>query len=836
MQPQLQNNQHPQMNMGQQQAAMTGMPNTMQQQQMQQQMQQRFMQQQMQQQQQQQQQQHPNQVQGMPMPTQAQMPMGNPQVRMQGMPPNMPHPVQQPTQQPLQQSANQQVSLTPAELQQVPALAHRLITNYPKDQLGNLQNQLQQDNPNIPINNLLQKYFSAIATQRVVSLKRQQMLQMIPGPNSGPVPPQNRPVPQVSGPPPNQQPTPISAPQTFDPSFMGNFEQLRQDAIRSQERGQVVVPASQGVPQQQRPPGGGTPAVAQNGANRAAQTPQIPQQPQQPRNQQNGQTPQQPNVFPSGMNSVPQNVFQGQNGGLNKEARTPQQNTNMPTLNRAFGPQPNMQPQQNPGQTAQQNVQNPQQLMQNGGPRASMTQIQQAMQRMTEPERKAFMMRMQAQRQQNAGVGPVLQQKAQQGQPIPVGPQSVQNPQPTNRSGQPSAQPQQPVNGQTLPQPQQRNQLQRKAAQAANNSLTTEQEQQMDGYPYPPGILAAGNALSQLPESVKTWGQLKNWVKANAGNVPPGSEQKLRGLQGLHYMSLQPKKSVAPQGVRNAAPPAPMMPGPNQPSNLPQIPQTTTQEISSARQRYPQLAGKSDEEINNLIMGQRAKQLDQQRSQFTQQQVQQQVQMQIQQALIPQNQIQQPQVMQQQKPPQPLQRTQPQQMPKSGAQSKPQPAPTSQAPAQTSTIQKGVKRISSDDVVEVPNPNLNQQRSQAKPQPKAPAANMGQIPPKPVDAPKVQAVQRDTPNPQAAPPPAQSLHMSAEAIKSDEKYKEIVSEVRQVLPQRQPVPMDPDTRTKMIQKIVENKRLLERMGPFMTSFWRVFHDEKGLRNLAQLVG
>lgn len=802
---------------------MTGMPNPMQQQQMHQQMQQRFMQQQQQQQ---------NQVQGMPMPPQAPMLMGNPQVRMQGIPTNISHPGPQPTQQPLQQPINQQGSLTPAELQQIPNLAHRLITNYPKDQLGILQNRLQHDHPNIPMNNLLHKYFSALATQKLLSMKQQQMMQMIPGPNSGPVP-------QVSGPPPNQQPTPVSAPQAFDPSFMGNYEQLRQNAIQSQKQGQVVVPASQVVTQQQRPAGGGPPAVAQSSGNRAAQTPQIPQQPQQPRNQQNGQAPQQPNVFP-GMNNVAQNVFQGQNGGLSKEARTPQQNANMPNLNRAFGPQvtqPNMQTQQNPIQTSQQNISNPQQPMQNGG--ARMAQLQQVMQKMTDQERKSFMMRMQAEKQQRHQNAGVVQQNSQPGQPIPVGLQPIQNPQPAGRSGQPGTQPQQPVNGQTQSQPQQRNQLQqRKAAQAANNSLTSEQEQQMDGYPYPPGILAAGNALSQLPESVKTWGQLKNWVKANAANVPPGSEQKLRGLQGLHYQSLQPKKNVPPQGVRNPAPPAPpaqMMPGQNHPFNLPHIPQTTAQDISSARQRYPQLAGKSDEEINNLIMIQRAKQFDQQRSQFAQQQAQQQAQIQMQQELVPQNQIQQPQLMQQQRAPQPAPRTQ-QQVPKAGSQSKPQPVSNSQAPAQTSTIQKGVKRNSSDDVVEVPNPNLNQQRFQAKPQPKAPAANMGQIPPKPVDAPKVQAVQRDKANPQAAPPPAQGLPMTAEGIKSDERFKEIVSEVRQVLPQRQPVPMNADTRTKMIQKIAENKRLLERMGPFMTAFWRVFHDEKGLRTLTQLVG
>ena len=232
------------------------------------------------------------------------------------------------------------------------------------------------------------------------------------------------------------------------------------------------------------------------------------------------------------MNNVPQNVLQGQNGGLSKGARTPQQNANMPTLNRAFGPQvtqPNMQAQQSTPQMAhqigQQNSANPPHLTQNGGARPPMNQQQlhQMLLNIPEPERRAFMARMQAeqqkQRQQNGQSVAMQAQNSQQGQPMPpVGPQAVQNTQPTPRPGQQNIPPQQPVNGQSQtqqPQPQRNGfQLQQqKAAQAANNSLTSEQEQQMDVYPYPRGILATGNALSQLPDSVRLGANSNNGLK-----------------------------------------------------------------------------------------------------------------------------------------------------------------------------------------------------------------------------------------------------------------------------------------------------------------------------------
>ncbi|KAL8784085.1 MAG: hypothetical protein Q9195_009194 [Heterodermia aff. obscurata] len=828
MQQQLQNGHHVQMNMSQQPMQMQGFPNLNQQQlqmqqQQQQQQQQQHMAQRLMQQQQQQQQQQQNQIQGMVVPPQAQMPMGNPQARMPRMPANMPQPM--PTQ--------QQPKYTPQEQQEITRKSQEFLTSASQnqDQMNRIRHALQQNNPNMDLDHLVRVHFQTQAIKWFENLKQMSAAragQLIPGPNGAPVAQQGRPIPQDPSRIPNQQPTPVSASQSFDPSFMGSVDQMRLSALRDQEAGQVVVPESQPP----RTMGGGTQANTQNVVNRPVQTPQIPQQPPQLWNQQNGQPPQQTNVYPNNMNGVPS--LQGQQGGLSNVARTPQQNANMPNLNRAFGPQstqPGMQPQQSTPQMGQRTPANAQQVMQNGLPRLptgmTQAQFQQRLQQMPEADRKALLVRMQAaqkeQQQSNQGV-PMQPQRSQQGQPMPV------NPQPAPRTAQANPPPQQPVSGQNQAQPPpnqpQRNGLQvREAALAANRSLTNEQEQQMDNYPYPPGILNTGNALSQLPSGIKTWGQLKKWVKINSNTLPPGSEHKLRGLQGLHYQNLQqPKKGLPTPAMRNAAPPASMTPRPNQgPANLP-IPQPTPQEIINLRGKHPQLASLTDDQIRGMVMQQRAQEMMRRRG------------MMMHPRQVPQNPTQTPvgPVGQPQQPPSSAQRPQPQQTPKPVAQPKSQAGTTPQVPAPSPGPQKGIKRPSSDDVVEVPNPNINQQKSQTKAQPKAPHANMVQVPQKPAEAQRAQFMQREKSNAQPPQMVTQTPPKTAEASKSEDRYRTIIGEVRQSTPQRQPVPMDPDTRRKMLEKLASSRELITRMGVFLPVFFKVFNDEDALRTAARV--
>ena len=763
-----------------------------------------------------------NQVQGMVVPPQAQIPMG--QARMQGMPPNMPQPM----------ATQQQPKYTSQEQQEITRKSQELHANASQnpEHMNRLGQILKHNSPNLDLHHLLRIHFQTQAIRWYEGVKKMSASrtgQLIPGSNGGPVAQQGRPMPQDSSRIPNQQPTPVSASQSFDPSFMGSVDQMRLSALREQEAGQVVVPESQ----PQRTMGGGPQANNQNVVNRPVQTPQIPQQPPQSWNQQNGQPPQQTNVYPNSMNGVPQNTLQGQQGGLSNVARTPQQNANMPNLNRAFGPQstqPSMQPQQSTPQMGQRNPANTQ-VVQNGGQRLppGMTQAQlQRLQQMPEAERKALLMRMQAaqkeQQQNNQGVQ-MQPQRSQQGQPMAVNPQSAP------RTAQMNAPPQQPLNGHNQAQPAQSTPLQRNAGQlqaaiAASRSLTNEQEQQMDLHPYPPGILNTGNALSQLPPGIKTWGQLKKWVKVNSNTLPPGSEHKLRGLQGLHYQNLQQtKKGLPPPAQRNTAPPAPMTPRPNQgPANV-QVPPPTPQEIINLRGKHQQLANLTDDQIRGMVMQQRTQEMMKRREA--------QARILMYQRQMPPNQSQTP-VVQPQQPPSSAQRPQLQQPAKTGAQAKSQPGATSQVPAPSSGPLKGTKRPSSDDVVEVPNPNINQQAPPQKP--KAPPANMGQVPQKPAEAPRVPAMQREKSNAQPSQVLPQTPPKTAEASKSEDRYRAIISEVRQSTPQRQPVPMDADTRRKMLERLASARDLITRMGQFLPVFYKVFNDENGLRTLSRVVG
>ena len=87
---------------------------------------------------------------------------------------------------------------------------------------------------------------------------------------------------------------------------------------------------------------------------------------------------------------------------------------------------------------------------------------------------------------------------------------------------------------------------------AATNDLTQENQQLMDNYPLPRGILYPASGLPRPPPpAVKTWADLKAWMRANSADMPRESEQKLRKLQSLHYQSVSRGQQ---QGMRRTAP------------------------------------------------------------------------------------------------------------------------------------------------------------------------------------------------------------------------------------------------------------------------------------------
>jgi len=74
------------------------------------------------------------------------------------------------------------------------------------------------------------------------------------------------------------------------------------------------------------------------------------------------------------------------------------------------------------------------------------------------------------------------------------------------------------------------------ATQAGMQSKIPIQAEKIDDIDFRAGILNAQyNTVSGVPESVKTWGQLKAWVAQNQEIVPASFRDRIELLQGLHY-------------------------------------------------------------------------------------------------------------------------------------------------------------------------------------------------------------------------------------------------------------------------------------------------------------
>ncbi|KAL8829632.1 MAG: hypothetical protein Q9191_001904 [Dirinaria sp. TL-2023a] len=863
MQQQLQNSQPPQMGMAQPQAHMQAMvpnPNQIS-------MQQRLASQQMA---------RPNQQPMVGMLNQQQnLHMGNPQARFQL--------------QNGQQKIPPQGQFSAQELEQISRLARNLFTNTPQDKLQQIRQGLNSTHPQQQQHLLAQGmdpvsgYFRELAAKQYMAMRNgsQRPGLLAQGPNT--INGDQRPMSQNAMRTQPQQMGNIPAAQNIDPSFMGNVDHIhtqQRDAQRLQEAGQVVVPASnsQAIAEQQRAPG--RPNSQQpniQSSNRPPQTPNMSQQSQGFWNAQGQQqpaqsapsgqiqNPPQANGFPSATIPGPAHL-QGQVGGLNTPVR--QMQHNMPHLNRGVGSQTQssqpqtMWPQQGTPQMPQANPATPNaHQVPNGAPTRPVNnqQMQQYLQTLPEDERQKLLMQMQMQmqaRQRASG-----QQQPGQAQPVRMQPQRSQAgqqlngiqglPRPANpaqqangaqsqrapgqQSGQPQIQPQQTDLNQAARQKQQQ-----MLALNANNILTEENERLMDSYPFPHGILNANNALSRLPQAVKTWGHLKAWVRENASNLPRESEQKLRGLQGLHFQSISQRQQQP--GMR---PTAPMVPRPgNQAAHpqIPSIPQPTMQEIQQTRNHNPQLRGATDDQVKKAIMKQRYEHIQrarqqqglnpQQQSQFMQRQQQaqfhQQQQTQSLQASAQATKPAQPALQRptNQRPPQ--QPTQPNQ------QAAPKAAP--QAPMQPN---KGVKRSSTDDVVEVPDPKTAQNKSQAakpaqqKSNPAAQAAKLQQTQVGQPDAKQQQMQRVQTTQGQPVNQPTKGAPAMQKSEEAQARLRELVNEVKQRHPLGAPVPMNAATRAKMVERLRSESvmQILSRMDKFLPLFFTMFKDENSTKEM-----
>ena len=430
----------------------------------------------------------------------------------------------------------------------------------------------------------------------------------------------------------------------------------------------------------------------------------------------------------------------------------------------------------------------------------------------------------------------------------------------------------------------------------AANSLTEDQARQMDKFNFPEGLLSSQVMLSHLPTNIKTWGQLKDWVAQHMNSMPGDILEKLKGLQGLHFRNMQQIQQSRQSQVPGApsiqksnshqpgpAPEAPMLqsrnsqiapPGLN-PSQLQfagpsGIPNPTAEEVATARTRLPEnMKHLSDEDITRVLMGHRMKmimkaqenraaaggqQLPFNNIQRPQQATNQQFSRQVPQSNLSTQQSstqQQPQAPNSQNGPKTLN----QPVGKAPSQARPMVHSTSQGPTM-----KGNKRKETEDVFEVPNPNLAQQQQQHQ---RAPAVNkeiqvLGQ---QPLNATMTNEQLSSMPQQQRAIYEAQlrrqasqqgkmpslqqsvstgsndptAIQMTEDERRRNARIYQILRDVVATTPNRPPIQMDEQTRQKMITQLSYAKIMVQKMEEALPSFFKMYGDEKATRELITTV-
>ena len=881
-------------------------------------------------------QQHPSQIQrpmqpANPMEMQAQIVNGQqvPNMTQQRGPQNQGQPqfTQQEQQIIMQLAENMAHNVSPEQMNVV----QRMVLSMPADQRQQMQN--QGINPAHAV-------FRSHAIKKF--LQDRAMQQQRPG--QGP-----RPTSQISMRPGQQAPLPPT-PQRHDPSF-DQFLGQQQDALRHQEAGQVVVPASQGAPPQLR----GTPHPQPQGqfGTRPMQPPNFQQQPTASWNTPQGQhqsvpqpsqiqtqpqlPPQTPNLANMPGQTPQQQALQGQLGGLDnsRAQRTPQQNPNMPTLNRPLNP-PNQaqnsqrQAQSTPAIGARNASGGQQNAAANGQPGvgqqpvpANMLKFQRYVANIPEPQRTAFL----AQFRQRQERKKAEEAAAQAGAPnapsvpnAPVAPMSGEGnktqpaPKANTNASQTLTNPvnrlngQAPVAQQSAPQNGARVQSQKYPSISLDENTT----RMMDRVDFPRALLSLTGNSTTVPEHIKQWGQLKQWVIQNSNILPQGSIQKVMGLQSIVYQqklaqSNQHKEQMNAQSQGNTkpaqpgvAPPAQMVaPNNSQPliqastapvpnSSLPALPQPTPHEIAAARAQLPaNVRSASDDQLRVMIMNKRRIELGKALSGIQNPTPQQQQQLQaFRRAQQQQANGQQPHISVQQNQPdqsQPSQRPQ-NQHPQPGqqwppphtaqkvAQSNPQQAKqpqSSRSGVQASMQQpnqKGRKPNNvNDDVIEVPDPKLSQQQArpptskasqfQPQPHPQPPQSNLlaqmtpekyNALPPDQkarfqeqrrshVEATQRASVQRPGQNTQGQRPTEIANKTAVPNAGRDGRVKELRSEVMRNMPIRQPIPMSPNTRARMIEKLKTAGSMSQRLEDSLPLYLNLSKDEETTKELLRSV-
>lgn len=510
---------------------------------------------------------------------------------------------------------------TPKEIEEI----QRKILNLPAEQKRTLQER-NIDPMGYYFRSQAQKQW-AQQKQKIQAIAVQQQIANGQALTTNAAPQHIRPM-SVNTPNPSQQFGAGAGSQMFETIYTGNMQQigsqilgLQQDALRSQEEGQVVVPASdsQRMAQQQQ----------QQQANKPLATPQQQSYNQMSTNRSISnnqqyilqqekirqavlmQQPQTHNTTNSvNATGYPANLT-GQVGGLNANINQLEtyQSPAMPHLNRPVE-MPN-QAKQVSGSLQQQQqaalrhtqilsqAQNQPNQQQGLGPTSATTgaqalirppqtaqeyiktlptYVQQQLSLMPPDQQLATLRRIIHPRQQQPNP------RTMQGTPVPIASpnhqfsqSALQNQQvgqhvsaqhpisqnapnaPSNDNGGPEMQ------GQGLFQ-QPPFQVQPRSSLAGQDfALNERQFRGMDHFPFPPNVFNNERLMSHVPPDVKTWGALKAWTKHNQQRMPADLLPKLEQFQGMHFKSLVDRNRMQQDALNNqltqSAPPGPQ-PGP----------------------------------------------------------------------------------------------------------------------------------------------------------------------------------------------------------------------------------------------------------------------------------
>ncbi|KAK2738194.1 hypothetical protein FQN57_007169 [Myotisia sp. PD_48] len=687
---------------------------------------------------------------------------------------------------------------------------------------------------------------------------------------------------------------PITQP-GFDNNFLGNVDHIQgqqAEGLRSQEAGQIVVPATT-TPQMlnhQFPAQTGMFPGGQQNFNRPGMNPAMMAQRQQPP-QQSPHTAQH-NKLPQQTTFQSQAVAQARADVAAKARMAMSQVT----------PQIQQQPMnQGPAVNMGNRSRGPGQAPQTGGPQASMpTSIGQ-----NQPTVRP---------QLPPGLPPAIQHQLSQlppeqvvaflqnysrqlrspGMVRPNQPPGQMLPQYTNSTGQPQ-QPQGPqfmgdpnmrssvavqqhlmgmggmlpqlqggIPGQPMPMqkpnqfPQNENLPMQYMRQQKSMELTDDQIREMDRVPFPHALINANTSISPkptFPPNVGTWGQLKMWASQNPQMLGDMSLPKLQGLQKLHFQSIQ--RELANRQAQNANSQSGLPPNVvGQQRFAPQQPQrgslqhgqhplnsamrpVTAQEIQFARGRMgPQHVKFSDEHVKQLLIKTRQNQLLQVRNnmQAASQLNQQPPTIQMSGVEFSQAQPQQTQSILAS----PMQPAMPQaaSQPSSTLVSTPQPVAKPQRVTAAKPAVKSLKRPSPSDA-EVKNGAAEPQLAQAGPQL---GTNAGMSQPtaaqiaamSPQQKARYEALLRQSQQPaQPRQPVTREMAETSWAL-LPEHIKKIYDEIVRHDSSNVPIPMPPEHKAAMSQQLRDSTDMLGRMDALVRWVSGFREQEKSLRTLLQM--